>query len=317
VEGFREKYARAAKEVSLAWLISAIQVLNEAEINFKQARNKKLHLELTLIRLAYMQQALAWEGGEGEPVKKKRLDTVKTVSFRQIPPLRVKSAEAKLIIEEKSDLRSEKLEVAKEPAQAVEQSKTPDSPMPSVRGLGTSNPSLPTSQISNPTSQAPLPTSQISNPTSPKPTLGALQKIRKEIGKKSQVEENVSLPLNDENLRKAWEEYIQTLTDAKNHTTATNLKLAELVITGEHTFDIFTATNIQLRFIEQERGGLIDHLHQFFKNRQITYQVLLKPTEGPVEPAERPLNKREQFLLMVEQYPLIRELKEKLNLSLD
>jgi DNA polymerase-3 subunit gamma/tau len=319
VEGFREKYAKAAKEVSLAWLISAIQILNEAEINFKQARNKKLHLELTLIRLAYMQQALEWSGGEGEAVKKKRLDSVKPVSFRQIPPLRVKSAEAKLVIEEKSDLRSEKVEVEKKPAIAGEEATLPARQLPSAQGLGAANGSLPTSQISHPTSQAPLPTSQIPDPTSPtpKPTLGALQKIRKEIGKKSRAGTEESVPLTDENLRQAWEEYIQKLTEAKNHTTATNLKLAELVITGDLNFDIYTATNIQLRFIEQERGGLIDHLHQFFRNRMITYQVLLKATEGPVEPQEKPLNKREQFQLMVEQYPLIKELKDKLNLSLD
>jgi DNA polymerase-3 subunit gamma/tau len=308
VEGFREKYAKAAKEISLAWLISAIQVLNEAELNFKQARNKKLHLELTLIRLAYMQQALSWESGEGGVVKKKRLDDVKPVSFRQIPPLRMKSSEAKLVIEEMTD---DGLRMTDSKIQENEPKQKPVTPPSGIENRNS------TSAQPDGGTEIPNPQSEIRNPQSSRPTLGALQKIRKEIGKKSQVQENIALPLIDENLRKAWDDYTRKLTEAKNHTTATNLKLAELVITGEHTFDIFTATNIQLRFIEQERGGLIDHLHQFFNNRQVTYQVLLKPTEGPVEPAERPLNRREQFQLMVEQYPLIRELKEKLNLSLD
>ena len=58
VEDFKQKYYETAKKISAAYLISALQVLNEAEINYKQARNKRLHVELTLIRLCYLQQAL-------------------------------------------------------------------------------------------------------------------------------------------------------------------------------------------------------------------------------------------------------------------
>lgn len=57
-EDFKQKYYETAKKISVAYLISALQVLNEAEINYKQARNKRLHVELTLIRLCYLQQAL-------------------------------------------------------------------------------------------------------------------------------------------------------------------------------------------------------------------------------------------------------------------
>ena len=67
---FRVKYAEAAKN-SLAYLISAINIMNEAEINFKQARNKRLHIELTLIRLTYLQQAMEWTGAKVNRAKKK------------------------------------------------------------------------------------------------------------------------------------------------------------------------------------------------------------------------------------------------------
>jgi DNA polymerase-3 subunit gamma/tau len=35
------------------------------------------------------------------------------------------------------------------------------------------------------------------------------------------------------------------------------------------------------------------------------------------EPEEKPLNKREQFQQIVEQYPLVKELKDRLRLELD
>ncbi|MEY3435686.1 MAG: hypothetical protein RL335_142, partial [Bacteroidota bacterium] len=58
VEGFREKYQEAAKTISLSWLVSALQILNEAEINYKQARNRRLHVELCFIKLTYLHQAI-------------------------------------------------------------------------------------------------------------------------------------------------------------------------------------------------------------------------------------------------------------------
>jgi DNA polymerase-3 subunit gamma/tau len=35
-----------------------LNVLNDAEINYKSARNKRLHVELALIKLCYLAQAM-------------------------------------------------------------------------------------------------------------------------------------------------------------------------------------------------------------------------------------------------------------------
>src|SRR5580765_4568772 len=53
VESFKTKYNNAAKKIDPAYLISALNILNEVQINYKQARNKRLHVELALIKLCY------------------------------------------------------------------------------------------------------------------------------------------------------------------------------------------------------------------------------------------------------------------------
>ena len=58
VVGMEEKYKETAKNVNPAFLVSALNVLNEAEINYKMARNKRLHVEMTIIKLNYLQQAI-------------------------------------------------------------------------------------------------------------------------------------------------------------------------------------------------------------------------------------------------------------------
>jgi DNA polymerase-3 subunit gamma/tau len=146
--------------------------------------------------------------------------------------------------------------------------------------------------------------------------MGALQKIRAKMANKSGKEDSTT-PLDDENLKKAWEQYIEKLTEDKNHSTADNFRRSELVITSDSSFEIYTETNIQQKFIEQERGALINHLQVFFNNRQLNYQVIVKASEEPDTPVERPLTAREQYLKMIQAYPLIQELKERLNLDLD
>ncbi|HEY8387034.1 MAG TPA: DNA polymerase III subunit gamma/tau, partial [Parasegetibacter sp.] len=70
-EGFRERYVEMARKISPAYLLSALNILNEGEINFRTARNKRLHVEMVLIRLCYLQQAIELTEEQGELTKKK------------------------------------------------------------------------------------------------------------------------------------------------------------------------------------------------------------------------------------------------------
>src|SRR5450432_4273383 len=89
VDDFKQKYIETAKDADTSWLISALNQLGESEINYKAARNKRLHVELTLIKLAYLNQALHLS--QVVPDKKKGTETVKPVAFRRINPLEIKN----------------------------------------------------------------------------------------------------------------------------------------------------------------------------------------------------------------------------------
>ncbi|MCU0322928.1 MAG: DNA polymerase III subunit gamma/tau, partial [Chitinophagaceae bacterium] len=103
VEGMQEKYKSVAQKTSLSYLISALNILNEAEINFKMARNKRLHVELTIIKLNFLQQAIDLTvSDDGNVVKKKRVDDAIAVRFKAVPSIQVKpqaTKEAKLFVQ--------------------------------------------------------------------------------------------------------------------------------------------------------------------------------------------------------------------------
>lgn len=314
VDSFKERYAAVASATPMAWLIGAVNILSSAIEGYKPARNKKLHTEMAFIRLTYLAQAVEWSAEGSGMVQKKTADAIRPVRFRKLAPLEVKDPTvstsapvptsatqhpgggARLIIE------------TPKPTATVAPSTTP--PVATTAGE-----TLPTPQAaSTPTPPA--------APAAPKPAarpaMGTLQKIRQEMQARSQAnQQSTGTPLSESLLKQAWDGYIEMLTEQKSHTTASNLKMARWEITGENNFDIYTETILQQRFIEQERSGLIEHLHRFFNNRYITYQVILDASAVSEEPTERPLNRKEQYMLMVTEYPLVRELRDRLGLDVE
>jgi DNA polymerase III subunit gamma/tau len=279
VESFRDRYVSMGKKVDAAWLVSALNVLNDAEINYKSARNKRLHVELALIKLCYLAQAMQVVAG----AQKKSAEPLKPVSFRNIPAMEPvirrasPKAGAKLIIETAVAHPEPVQEVVKEAVQEVK-------------------PMIPGSVSASSTS---------------------LSKIRQQIVDRARDKESAtSRALEIEPLILAWQQYADSLRENRNPAVQ-SLELAKLRLIDAQTFEVSANNNLEQRFIEQEKRGISDHLQQTFANKGISFTVIVEEKAQPEEPGERPLNKREQFLQIVEQYPLIRELKDRLRLELD
>ncbi len=307
VESFREKYITASKNVPAAVLISALNILNETEINYKAARNKRLHVELSLIRLCYLRQAIELTAEGSTLGKKKLVDAAKPVAFRQITPFAIESGngaagktgqrtkakagiganEAKLIIE---DLPAEKTKVAEDnPAYLINE----ESAAEDAGQIAANNRQAATGKIS------------------------ALDKIRKQYqGNGPAVNGNTNHSLKEEDVRIAWNEYIQKLRDTKNPAVQ-SFELAELRIRDENSFEAVTANNLEQKFIEQERNRLFAFLQERLNNRLLQFAVIIEDKPELRPKVEAPLSSRDQLQKMMEQYPLVKELKDKLKLDLD
>ena len=282
-DDFKQKYMEAAQKVSFGWLIAALNLLSEAEINYKQARNKRLHVELTIIKLSYLQQAIELVNEEGAILKKKTVENARPVAFRNVPVIRINGPEPV----------SQGLSQKKKPAEAKLIIETENSEAPTVNNN---------------------PQSVTRNPSTP---LGSLLKIRQKVNDQNKTNGAGIKELTDEELYIAWGAFIDKLVSKKNHSAVTNFKMAVLKVIDNNTISIITESNIQQKFIEQERATLVDHLQAHFCNKQLSYTVTIVEKEKQELPGERPLNTREQYLKMIEEYPLVKELKDRLRLELD
>jgi DNA polymerase-3 subunit gamma/tau len=266
---------QTARQVEGAYLISALNLLSESELHYKAARNKRLHVELALIKLSYLNQALHLSAG---PVDKKRgTESVKPVAYRMIAPLEIKGTKS----------------IQPSPEPAYKEPVTVTSIEPAAKLM-------------------------IEVPgNAPVTSFGALSKIRQEVVNRKPASATAELkPLQNAALIEVWNQFTSDLKKNKN-SAAQSFESAELRILDDQRFEILTNNNLEQRFVEQEKRKLSDLLQEKFRNKNISFSVIIREQSADHIHLEKTLSKREQFQQIAEMYPLVKELKDRLKLELD
>jgi DNA polymerase-3 subunit gamma/tau len=288
-EDFKQKYLQTAQKTDPAYIVSALNILNEAEINYKQARNKRLHVELTIIKLSYLQQAVELVNSDGGLGKKKVVESAKPIAFRALPITRAKQG-ASLIIET-TEVKTTNT------SSKIQTTVTAETPKTLAKTAPVQTVAVP--EFSN------------------RGSLGSLTKIREQLSKKNQNADNTSKEITGENLQTAWNNFIDKLAEKNNHSAVTNFKLAALRVINNNSIEIITNGEIHKAFIESERADLSLHLQTTFNNRILVYQVVVTETEKDEDaPVDQTLSTKQQYLKIIEEYPLVKELRDRLKLEL-
>ena len=279
-DDFKERYLTWSQKTDLGWILSALNILNEAGMNYKTARNKRLFTEMVLIKLSYLHQALELEH-DGTQIKKKRSDEVRSVAFRALTIQSIAVKEA--------GVAKSKPAVASPIAEA---SLIIEEPRPAPLPLKTKVAAIP-----------PAPT--------PPGTLNLKALREKVAAEHSKIRQTTALTI--ETLQEAWKNYIDLLKQNKKHSSVTNFKSATLELTGAEQFCVKVQNALQQRFIEAERATLVEHMIIYFSNRNISYQIEVNEQEEP--PTDNEMNPKQKFEALLEEYPNIKILKDRMKLS--
>lgn len=292
-EDFRSKYHSHAERIDTGWLIAALNLVSESVIQFRMARNKRLHIELLILKLAYLSQAIQLISAEQSVSKKKLTEHSKAVPFRAIAPIAIREKETT------PEKNAAGTPVLNEGAKLViETPKSEPAPKPAIDLVHGETQS---------TMVAAEPVSRIAS----------LSRLRKQVALQNQSA-NPVVQLTDASLQEAWQQFISELSaDKSKNASVSSFTMAKLEVVDNDLFSIISGTSLQQRFIEAERGSLIDHLQRFFNNKSLKFQQVLEETDQPTAEPQKQLNTREQFSLLAAQYPMIKELKDRLRLELD
>ena len=228
VVGMEDKYKETAKKVNPAFLVSALNVLNEAEINYKMARNKRLHVEMTIIKLNYLQQAIELLNDGNFTAKKKRIDSPIAIQYKPIysvSTVRKQAATATLTIEEPKPAPMAKM--VPSPQQPIEQK---------VKTIV----DIPVEKVA--------PKAPASNMPEAKPKMNLLDALREKVGNRYTIEEvKESKPLDIETLTKCWNEYTEEFAKNPAKISMTNaFREAKLEIIDEMNFSVIVVPSFQI-----------------------------------------------------------------------
>jgi DNA polymerase-3 subunit gamma/tau len=309
IEGWRDQYLAAAQKISTPYLVSALNILNEAEIQFKMARNKRLHVELALIKLNFLQQAIELSMEDGQLVKKKLVDAHYPIRTKKIIPLSniVVNAEAKLVIETS--------------APVTNPISTPIVPAKKVVTPAVQDQSVVEPVLSNSATTSVPANNSSSNTVAPNLTGGKkslLAVLQQKYGNDYNIEEvKEAISLNIETLQLCWNDYANKMEKDLKHSVAGTFRIATLQIEDPTHFTITVPALTAQKFVEQERMTLMETIWERFQNRAIQFSILVDAGEKEDVPLHLKLNSKQKFDHIAKQYPLVQQLKERLNLEVN
>lgn len=292
VEGMHQRYEQQAQQSDLSWLISSLNILNEAEIQFKMARNKRLHVEMCLIKLCYLQQAIELASDDGkEIIKKKRISEPVAYRTKKIPSFSLKkkanSEEATLIIETERQPDASAM-TAKE--------NTVKEPVPSY-----------------------TPISKETTANAPGQKKSLLETLKeKHLSNTTEIKESAVIPLEQSLLQSTWNEYAESCRSKQLMHVANSFDNARLSIIDNETIVVYCLSTLNQKLIEQEKVDLLLLVQEKFNNKkiQIKYQTENSNTE-PQSISPKNWSTQQKFEAIALQYPLVRELKDRLKLTLN
>jgi DNA polymerase-3 subunit gamma/tau len=278
-------------------------------MSIKTARNKRLHVELALIKLCYLQQVIDLAvSPEGKVMKKRRLDGPVAVREKPVSPLLLKvrpAQEAQLKVETPPSVP------AARPAPAAP---TP----PPVSNQAPETPVAQTPPATGEVTRSAIPPPPVTRNSGKKvDLLTALKQARQQDNESRPEARPVSVP-HLEGIQEVWDGYIEKLKQSQRPPMiVTSFQIAGLSVEGNQV-TVRNSSKINQKVIEGEASEVLSLFKSFFNNPDITLRFEVAENEEDrnkvVEP--RYLNSQERFRLMASEYPAVQELKEKLKLDL-
>ncbi|MCF8319253.1 MAG: DNA polymerase III subunit gamma/tau [Sphingobacteriaceae bacterium] len=297
-EGIRTKYLAQTQQTTASFLVSALSVANQCDLNYRSSKNQRLQVELALIKLAHLPSVLNLSSfPETEEVKKK-----------QVEPVTV--AETPISILQKQEIVAEKVEIAPAataPEPVVEESPIPEqAPKPEVVAeIPSRTPSI-----------APEVATSI-NLVAPSTLIPNLNEWASaavlEEKKPEYLTGNSAESVTQEMLLNRWRTYCEQVKKDGKINLFTLLNSGNPTLSDGHLIEFTLENKIQEELLLHERVDLLNFLRTDLNNFQLELKTIVaEQTEG-----KRLYTSTEKYEYMVEKNPAVEEFRKTFNLDLE
>ena len=289
----KAKYSEQASKADLYFIVGALDVVNEADTQYRTSQHQRLLVELAIMKICSLQSA-----------EKKKTDDL--IAPGPIPSARIPEKVVAATTPEPVQ--------TKKPVPAPEKKAEPQpepTPQPVIAEVEIQQPSI----VAAPKAKV-------------KPT-GFLRKKGVALAGKSAeiadssvtistVEENTICPTwteepTTEKVREAWDDFVNNKRKEDRISLVASLTMCEVVLEDKIVkFEVKNA--LQEEQLNIERAGLLFHLRQFVKCADLELKIELEKSED--DSPKMFLTDKEKYEKMVEKNPALDELRKRLDLDL-
>jgi DNA polymerase-3 subunit gamma/tau len=296
-ESLRERYRKQAALAPASFLLTALNLANDCDIHFKMARYKRLHVEMALIKMGYINRTVkaAQAASNAVSVEKKTLD-VKT-----------------------SDAGRPTSDVGRQTSDVERQ--TPDA------GRPTSDVGRPALDVQRPPSQ---PNAQPLSQDQMSALATELQQGLKKADKLSLKLSSFEAAVEVDEAKKAGLESKLTLDTAatawKAYAEGHESNLVRMAMTGarlslqDKILTVLVRTSLDRNHVQAELMRVLDKMRHSLHDPALRIQVEIDESLAPdpkLQAPKRPLNNKEKLDLMKAGNPVIADFLQLLDLKLD
>ena len=288
----KEKYRRQAAETSIPFLYRALELLTECELNYKQSKNKKLLVELSLIRLAQLNNSAPPESSGGQK-KNIVLDPLFESQPTQSTPNVVASVAAV---------------PSPQSPESVNQSNAVATSIPVVSSGGSTDQGKAESTQSTSSSSAPPATVGIT------PRVSILRRNKKEetpVGEEQTIEQEIlDAPYTEEALTQAWIGFSKLVPEEVMLRVTIESCLPKGLNNDSFTIEVDTPT--QQSIVNLHKQAILAHLSKVLHNNRLNFEVELTDPDA----APRFKTSQQRFADMLQRRPDLQQFKQQFGLEL-
>ena len=301
-ESLRERYRSQAAITPASFLLTALNLCNDCDINFTMARHKRLHVEMALLKMCHIGRAV-----KGADLEKKTLDQTVVANFSSPAPNGIGSTSngngnygmPSAVSKVSDSLPSSKLSIGQAGIQ---------SPTPSTGGNAQPLSDDALANISQSLRQGRMKAEAI-----PMRLDAFDQLVEEEENHRASLESRLTL----ENIRTEWQAYAALLNSNLSRMALSN---ADLRLEGK-ILTVLVGTTIDQNNVKAEVPRLLETLRRRLHDSALKIEVVLDDQKIAVQAQAartiRPLSNKEKLDKMKETNPLVEDLIKKFDLKLN
>ncbi len=311
----RERYQVQATQTPPILLLQLLEICNKCDLEYRSAKNQRLHVEITLIRMCTTARgglpATLFPAFEKKSHEINNsiapANSIAKVVVQEIP---VKIELIKEIVSPVPAKAIVKEEIKEQEPEKFESSRS--AMKPNTKVLDSINE---TAVIKASTAPTPTSTSRLGGSLLKGTSLGSSNKLVPIKEEKSiNIDELPSDKVSNEQLQKVWEEFALLQQQEKKIQLFTTLTMDKPILLDEKTIELVIHNQSQNNLLQEEKQRIMDYLRKQLNNFQLQLLTRIEERAGTDDVA---YTNKERYLKMVEKNPDLEEFRKQLGLELE